>query len=310
MTRGVLTKPNEIINIETTNICSARCIICPRESFTPKPQIMSMRLFKKIIDDASRHDIRSFDTCGFGDPFTDKLFLKRCAYVRKKMPNAKIYASSTCYLMKPELYDKVIKYIDILKISSYGMTENIYEAVHRGNLKFNQSMSNILGLLERMRGLKKKPYTIGLFVVVDENEHQKNAWVKFWESKLDEVFVWLPHNWVDYRNYRTVDHGKQVSCGRPLNGPLYVAADGTVSPCCWDINKRLVIGDMNRQTIEEILNSKKYLSIKKAHEHNDFKGLICYHCDQTNPRDDVLLYATNKNRKINVLTSDSSYVQA
>ena len=140
---------------------------------------------------------------------------------------------------------------------------------------------------------KKKPYTIGLLVIVDSNKHEMDDWIKFWEPKLNEVFVWLPHNWVDARKYRAVDHSKQVSCGRPFNGPLYIAADGTVSMCCWDFNRRLVIGDMKTQTIHEIFHSENFKKLKRAHENRNFKGLLCDDCCQTNPDSSVLLYSSS-----------------
>ena len=265
---------------------------------------MDFNLFKKIIDDAAQYSIECVDINGFGDPFTDKLLFKRLEYVRKKMPGAKIYISSTCFLMGPSMYDNVAKYIDILKISFFGMTEETYEGVHRGNLKFGKSLSNILGLLKKIKTLKKKPYTIGLFLAHEINKHEVDDWIKFWEPKLDEVFVWKPHNWAGSRNYRAIDHSKQVSCGRVFNGPSYVAVDGAVSICCWDFNKNLVIGDMKTQTIYDILHSETYKKLRKSHETNDFRKYICHDCCQTNPDPSVLLYSSNNERAVGKLTTN------
>ena len=295
---------NKQITIETTNLCPAHCTVCPREQYTQKLGIMDFDLFKKIIDDATQYNITSYDTCGFGEPFTDKLFFKRCQYVREKMPKAEIYASSNCFLMTPDIYDEVIKYVDILKISVYGVTGNIYERTHRGSLKFEKTMSNILEFLEKIKNLKKKPYTIGLLTITDINRHEMKDWIKFWESKLDEVYVWLPHNYGGLRNYRTVDHAKQESCGRPFYGSLYIHVDGTVSMCCFDINKKLVIGDMKKQTIYEVFHSEAYRKLKRAHQTKSFKGYLCYNCCQTNCDPSVLLYATNKKRKVGKINTN------
>lgn len=290
-----------MITIETTNLCSAHCGICPREKFEQKPGIMDFELFKKIIDDASRYNITTIDSCGFGDPFTDRLFFERCRYIKSKMPEAAIYASSNCFLMAPGTYDDVIKYIDTLKMSIYGLTKETYEKSHGGNLKFETTYSNITGLLEKMKPLGKKPYTIGLLTVTDINRHEMPDWIKFWEPKLDEVYVWLPHNYGGDKSYRKIDHKKQVSCGRPFNGPMYIQVDGTVGVCCFDVNKKIIVGDMKTQTIEEIINSKAYESVRKAHQDGKFKSYLCYNCDQTNPDPSVLLYATNKERRVGKL---------
>lgn len=292
------------ISIETTNLCSAHCTICPREQLTQKLRIMDFDLFKKIVDDAAQYDITMLDTCGYGEAFTDNLLFKRFQYTRKKLPKAKIYVSSTCFLMTPDIYDKVIKYIDILKISVYGVTKNTYEKSHRGNLTFEKTYSNILGFLEKIKDLKKRPYTIGLITVTNINKHEINDWIKFWEPRLDEIYAWLPHNYGGAKNYRTIDHAKQESCGRPFHGPPFIHVNGLVSVCCFDFNEKLIIGDMKTQTLYEIFHSEAYRKLKKAHQNKNFKDYLCYNCCQTNHDPSVLLYATNKERKVGKLSSD------
>jgi len=294
---------SKTIDIETTNICPASCTICPREEFSQKLGIMDFDLFKNIINDASHYDIQSIALTGFGEPFADKLLFERCKYIREKMPKAKIYISSTCFLMTPDTYNNVIKYIDTLKISIYGLSKETYEKSHRGVLKYEKTLSNILGFLEKIKGLERRPHIVGLFVVTDINKHESEDWIKFWESRLDEVFVWQPHNFGGSRSYRKIDPTKLVSCGRPFNGPLYVHIDGKVSMCCFDFNKKLLIGDITKQTIYGIYHSEAFKRLKKAHLDKNFKGTLCETCDQINLDPSVLLYATNKERKVGKLTS-------
>lgn len=289
------------LTIENTNLCPANCTICPREQYTQDLGIMDMNLFKKIINQlAQQENVDTVDIGGFGEPFADKLLFERCEYIRQRLPKAKIFTSSNCYLMTPDKYDEVVKYIDALKISVYGVTKETFERCHRGRVTFEQTYDNVLGLLER----DKKPYTIGLLTITEDNEHEKDAWLEFWEPKLDEVYIWLPHNFGGTRNYRTIDRTKQQSCGRPVNGPLYVHLDGTVSMCCLDINKKLKIGDMNTQTIPEIFNSEAYKRIKHKHKVGDFSDLLCENCCQTNFNPDVLVYASNKERGVGKLNSN------
>lgn len=298
---------NKQIIVETTNICDAHCVICPREKFTQKLQAMDMGLFKKIIDDAAQYDLESIDTCGFGECFLDKHLFERFAYVREKMPRTKIFVSTTAYHMTEDKWEKVAKYIDILKLSIYGATKATYQAFHRGKVKYDTTMMNILGFIDYAKKLDKKPYTIGLYVVTDLNRHEKKQWVQMWEPRLDEVFVWEPHNWIDGREYRHLIPD-QKSCGRPFNAPLYVHADGKVSPCCWDIHKRIVLGDMNTQTISQIYRGDAYDALRDAHRKKEFDKYPCFRCDQTNFNPNVLLYANNPSRQVGQITSSSQMV--
>ena len=299
---------NKQIVIETTNICDAKCVICPRESFKQKLQIMDMGLFKKIIDDAAQYGLESVDTCGYGDCFLDNKLFDRFRYIREKLPKAEIFISTTAFHMTPEKWESVADLVDILKLSIYGVTPEIYNAFHGGNVNYGGSMRNILGFLDFTKK-KKRPYTIGLFVTTDLNRHEKDQWIETWEPVLDEVFVWEPHNWVNNRSYRNVDHTRQCTCGRPENGPVYIHADGTASPCCWDIHKELKLGDFNTQTIEEIYKGEAYQELRRKHRAGDFSGLLCENCDQTNYNPDVLLYANNKARKVGQITSNAKAIR-
>lgn len=289
------------ITIENTNICNANCVICPRDKYKGRLGIMSLTLFAKIINNLSHQtNIDTVDMGGFGEPFADKLLFDRCRLIREKLPHVKIFTSSNCSLMTPDKHDEVTQYIDALKVSVYGVTKEAYEASHRGTLKIEQTYDNILKLLER----DKRPYMIGLLTLSDENRHEKDDWIKFWEPKLDEVYVWEPHNFGGMLNFREIDKTKQQSCGRPFNGPLYIHLDGQVSMCCLDINKQLIIGDINVQTIPEIFHSKEYRAIRKAHKEKNFKGLLCERCCQTNYNPDVLVYASNPDRAVGKMNSN------
>ncbi len=297
---------NKQVIIETTNVCDAHCVICPREKFKQKPQAMDMGLFKKIIDDAVQYKLESVDTCGFGECFLDKNLFDRFDYIREKLPKAKIFVSTTAFHMDKEKWDNVIKYIDILKLSIYGYSQETYEAFHRGKVKHSAVMENILGFLNYTNG--DRPYTIGLFVQTNLNKHEKDQWLNLWEPKLDEVFVWEPHNWVQGRDYRKIDHNRQTSCGRPDNGPMYIHVSGQVSPCCWDIHREMVLGDLNSQTIEEVYKGEPYRDLRSAHRKGKFDNYICQNCDQTNYNPEVLLYANNPTRRVGQITSNQEEI--
>lgn len=293
---------NKQLIVETTNICDARCVTCPREQFSQKPLTMDMGLFKKIVNDAAQYGMESVDTCGFGEPLLDKHLFERFEVIRTKMPFAKIFCSTTGFHLDGEKWDDVIKYVDILKLSIYGVTKETYEKFHRGRLKYEDSMANILGFLTYAK--EARPHTIGLFLETDLNRHERESWLRRWEPTLDEVMIWQPHNWVNGRHYRKMDYSRQRSCGRPENAPMYVHADGTVSPCCFDYNKGIKLGNLSEQTIEEVYKGEAYRNLREAHRDRQFLDYICKDCDQTNFNPGVLLYHSNPEREVGQLISN------
>ncbi len=292
------------ITVEVTNMCNAACIMCPRDSFTQKPRHMDMELFKKIIDQAIDDGYVSLDTCGFGDPLLDPFLEHRLEYVRTKYPFIRMYSSTTCNQLTPDKFDWFCKSIDTLKVSIFGMSMETYERVHK-NLSYKKSIENILMFIEFIKN-RKKPYMIGLLLLLPENQHEMQAWIDFWESKLDEVMVWKPHNWAGARDYRKKSYERK-SCGRPMNGNLTVNADGRVSICCFDYNKQQIIGDMNSQSLREIrTQSSELKKICDMHKILDFddRDYICKNCDQTfTEYENVLIYSSNKDRHPHSVTS-------
>src|SRR3954462_2903705 len=43
----------EIVPIESTNICNAKCVFCPRDDMHRKHGFMSFELFRKIVDECA-----------------------------------------------------------------------------------------------------------------------------------------------------------------------------------------------------------------------------------------------------------------
>jgi hypothetical protein len=89
---------------------------------------------------------------------------------------------------------------------------------------------------------------------------------------------------------------------------MYIHADGTVSPCCFDFNKGMRLGDMKEQTIEEVYRGEPYRKLRQAHRECNFDDYICKGCDQTNHNPGVLLYHSNPDREVGQLISNVSKV--
>jgi MoaA/NifB/PqqE/SkfB family radical SAM enzyme len=288
---------NKSITIEVTNRCSAACIMCPREKMIQNLEVMDFNVWVKLIDNCVELGIEMLDLCGYGDVFLDKGLFDKIAYAKTINPNFKIYISTTGIAMNKKKWEDIVKWVDILKFSIYGMSKEVYEKV-MANVKYDRAYKNILGLLELNKKHNNKIYTIGNYIVMEENKHEFDDWINFWEPKLSEVYAWSPHNYVDGRKYRDISGQEQKTCGRPLQGPLNIAVNGEAHVCCFDYNKLLTVGSIKDKTLTEIMNSDRMKEIQEKHRNNDFQDLICSICDQTVKDDSVLLYKTNESRKV------------
>jgi len=46
--------------VETTSHCNQRCIACPQKDLTRPGQFIDRKLFKKIVDEVSNYDVRTW----------------------------------------------------------------------------------------------------------------------------------------------------------------------------------------------------------------------------------------------------------
>jgi len=292
------------IEIEVTTICDAKCVMCPRDEYLFPFKSMEFPLFKKILDDAVAGGAVSILLCGFGDIFLDKGLEEKLKYCKKTYPHIQLYTPSTTSRLIPRNLH-LIGYFSTLKISMYGMSKRSYEAVHRGTLKFETVWQNIHNILEYRKTMDHSLYVAMNFVVLPENAHEMDAWREYWEPLVDEVQIWKPHNYggIEDHQFHPADTSKKKSCGRPFGGSLCAHNDGDVSVCCFDNDHKLVIGNLKNQTLTEVLASDALRHIQEVHRSGEFDSsdLICKNCDQLIDRQDALIYASNKDRKVGIL---------
>ncbi len=62
----------EIVQIESTNICNAKCVFCPRDDMHRRQGIMSFELFTKVVDECAELGITHVRVHNYGEPFVDR----------------------------------------------------------------------------------------------------------------------------------------------------------------------------------------------------------------------------------------------
>lgn len=292
------------LTLEITTFCQANCIVCVRDKLNFKLGNMPQKLFEKAVTEAVEYSggLKFIDLGGMGEPLLDAQIEEKLAWLDTNFPDIKVGITTNGQLLmqKKEI---LCKYVDILKISNYGFTKKSFEAVHRGSLRFEEVKANIENFLQIPK--ENRPKTIMSFLMLEENKGEEMAWKDYWEEKCEELFIWLPHNWAGYgRSHTKQEPEKCRSCGRPGND-FVVRANGDVSACCWDFNRELTIGNLNKYSFKEICENQELKKIIKMHEGKKFfeSENICRYCDQLYDRSDALIYSSNERFKVNLRTT-------
>ena len=72
----------EIVQIESTNICNAKCVFCPRDEMHREQGIMDMALFQKIADECAALGITHVRMHNYGEAFVDRQLVEKVRYAK------------------------------------------------------------------------------------------------------------------------------------------------------------------------------------------------------------------------------------
>ena len=278
----------KVISIETTLSCNSRCVFCAHHNKV-MTGTMSMELFEKIIDDCRGYGISNITLGVYGELLTDKYLFERIKYLRKCNMTYSFFTNAS--LLTPETTDKLFEMGGLASVnfSINGFSKEVYEKTMVG-LKRDVTYKNALYFLEQRSKLKLDDLAVHISAVRTKlNKEDFKDFFKFWRKKKGVSMVWslelMDRMGDDYDGQLgklgPMDNARNwLSPCKLLWGPLSVYFDGRVSPCCKDDDKRqLIIGDLSKQTLSEILNGDPLKKLRELHLSDKRDGHpICGKC--------------------------------
>jgi radical SAM protein with 4Fe4S-binding SPASM domain len=273
------------VDIGTTNLCNAACIMCPHSKLK-KMGTMDMRLYKKIIDNCAKLNIKMINLSFFGEPFLDKNIIEKIKYAKERKMIVGFYSNAS--LMTEKLSKEIIEAeLDGITISFDGATKETYEKI-RKNLKFEMTKKNILNLIKIKNKLNKKNPKINLVLVeLEENKKEIKDFYNEWKNKVDSINIINMRNWAnDIQKEGTKEsfHFNKKMRRKPcalIWQKMIIDWNGDAVLCCDDWNHSTILGNLKKQTIEEIWKGEKLNKIREAHIRREFwKVPICSGCNK------------------------------
>ena len=70
------------MQIESTNICNAKCVFCPRDDMERKQGVMDMALFRKVADECAALGITHIRMHNYGEAFVDRQLVEKVRYAK------------------------------------------------------------------------------------------------------------------------------------------------------------------------------------------------------------------------------------
>lgn len=263
----------EIIQVESTNLCNARCVFCPRDLMERKQGVMDMGLYRKILDETSALGIPSVRLHNYGESLIDRQLVEKIRYA-KSAGIREVSLISNGSLLTTDLARAFVEAgLDAINISVDAAGKETFERTRLG-LKYDRVMENIEGLVLARRELGARRPRLILSFVRQDNSADEQAFIEKWTRVADKVHVTDLHNWAGTLHARS---DVRFPCYRPWL-TFTVLWDGRVSLCCADFDGKVILGDLRTQTIAEVWNGERFLAARRSHL--DHAGPeICHGCD-------------------------------
>lgn len=268
------------LSIETTNVCNAKCIMCPH-SILSGGKMMEDECFEKIVSELKYHSdwIESVALYWFGEPLLDT---KLCEKVRllKKQGIKNIQISTNAERLDRELAEELLKSgLNDLRISMDAIHKDTYEKI-RG-LNYEKVMKNIHFLLElRNEQYQSIPIRIRM-VEMKENRNEINEFKTYWGkyvSNIDKIQV-MPQlvNKLWKKECETKD--MELPCVSVFS-TLAIDVDGNICICCMDTNKEISLGNIKNISLQSVWRGEQIQNIRMKHlEGKKFEISICKNCN-------------------------------
>ena len=274
------------ICIEPTNLCNFKCVMCfhgnNEYAEDAKPlQNMSMELFEKTICDLEQwkaktgQKIKLIKLYSLGEPLLHPEIGAMVKRIKEADICGQIEITTNGSLLSKETAEKLVDYgLDILRISVYSVEDEHCKYITKSAIKPDEIREKTLYLKEyRDRKGKELPkiYAKMIDTYSDENERFKQIWGDVVDVVgLDTPFqISIGENDVYEQLYRGGYAEKAHQQARDTN--LYttrkvcrypfthmtVRNDGRVVVCCADWLRETCVGDVKKNSLEEIWNSKE-----------------------------------------------------
>lgn len=256
----------KMLNIEPTNECNFNCVMCSRQHSRRPVGTMSMDLFTSIIDDVVKcaKTIKWLTLHNDGEPLLHPGISRMVTYAKKSKAVEYVHFNTNGQLLDEENAVSLIEAgLDDLTVSIDAFSKETFRTVKRAG-NFDRVVANIIQLMQLKRKFgKANPWVRAKIIDMPLTQKELNAFVEFWQSKVDEVQIQPVHNAAGAMNISDRETRSQRYPCSLLWYSLTVNWDGTVTTCCVDLTGENIIGDLNKTSLQNIFINKKINAYRK-----------------------------------------------
>lgn len=276
-----LTVPKpKLLVLELSNICNLRCKICNRPSKDSPVGNMDLGLAKEVLKLASENGIENVGFHTVGEPLLYPHLEEVFVYAKKL--GFPITTNTNANLLTKEKSDMLLRIgIDNLWISLEGV-DSVYNSIRRGG-DFSTVIKNIEYYFNNLKN--KDRFKLNChYVITKESVLSIKSFQENYAHLFDRItFVPLINQGLTENEYVTNNSiflfkNDKYPCLRVWSN-MFVTFNGDVSICCVDYNHKLIVGNIKKDSLLNIWNSKAYKYYRRLNREGKINQIkYCHNC--------------------------------
>lgn len=284
--------PFQIFNIELTNRCPFKCVMCARtNNMTRAEGIMSRETFRKIIDEVVRETPEHARSPGiwmhhFGESLVHPEFDVLMRHAAERGVTTRL--SINPLMLKADIATRLLSARPgTLYLSLDGHDDASFERIRGVADAYEVSKERLLAFLALKAGISPATRIVLSMIHFDDNIESIDKTRAYWESVpgidtfFDKPFTTWDGNAADVLALLEGPHRRStgpIVCTWPWRS-MTIAWDGDVVPCCHDYDKRYVLGNIHESSLTEIWNGAPMQALRAEFLSGDVSNPLCRNCE-------------------------------
>ena len=262
------------LDIEATNACNLKCVMCPRTDMEKagvfwKIQMFDLDKYKCLIDEGVRNGLCSVKYNYLGEPTLNPHLVEMIEYA-KEAGVLDVMFNTNATRLDEELSRALISSgLDKFFFSFDSPYCEKYNHIRVG-ADYNKILGNIRRFMEIRNEMGSiKPFTRVSMVRMKDNEDEWEDFRELFEPIVDSVAF------VDYLDHAGQNNSDRMIVPLGLRGMKYccpqlwqrmfVHPDGVVTVCCIDAMRTLQVGNIFERSVQEIWLGEEYQRLRELH---------------------------------------------
>ena len=286
-----------VLRIEPASQCNLSCSHCPTGTVDMDRGIMNNETFENILRNIedNKSYIKVVVLYHGGEPLLNNNFFEYVSAIKKINSKIFIKTVSNGMALTESTAKKILSSeLDAIEFSLDGLSE--YESDH---IRVKSKTSKIIKNIKYLINEKINSNILIPTISIATTQFIRSSNIEKIPSQAP-IPDWLFSEFSDYVSYKAgfairwphmgnikgfellETFGDDINECDHVISTMTVRADGAVVPCCYDLTSKLIMGNVNSNSLVNIWNGKKYESLRTAISNKKFYS-ICSTCAVVTP---------------------------